>query len=191
MWEPITAAIVSVIVSTAVTLWLRRSDQPKSDWIFARLTMSGTLRDATHLSIKNGRPPDFMATATNAGDGAAYKVGVRGVEADTSLFIKDSGDARGFRVPEHVAIVRPGEEVGVLIWFHPVHDKNKVAFRLEWTASPVRRMRTEQREVLLKDPEPQPRPDRIYRRLLQWGRSVPKAWRERWNHRFGREQRPE
>lgn len=103
-----------------------------------------------------GKQPNFLITATNAGDGTAYQLEVSSIECDATIFVKDSEDARGWRVPTKLAMVQPGEEVGILIWFHPVYEKSTVGVRLRWLREPVRHGRYDERELLLSDPEPQP-----------------------------------
>ena len=182
--DAVLAAIISAVVSVAVTLWLRRSERPKPDWIFASFRVPITASLAEYLRTERaGKDPNFMVMATNAGDGTAYQLEVEGIDADVTLFIKDNEDQRKFRVPAKLARVEPGEELGVLIWFHPSFDHSKVGFRLRWIQEPVRQMRYDEREVSLASPEAQPRRGLQVMVWLRRLRAVPNELLARLAHR--------
>jgi hypothetical protein len=170
------AGVLAAIVSAGTVFFLRRRDRPEPDWIFSRLGVPLTASLAAHFQSNHaGKDPDFLIMVTNAGDGQAFQVEAAGLGSDVELFIRDEGDARGWRVPVKLARVQPTEEFGILIWFHPLHPQDSLGIRLRWLHAPVRHGRYGERELFLAHPEPEPRRNllaKLWRRLSRADRAT-------------------
>ena len=151
----VAAAIATALAtgtSTVVALWWRRQDRPEADWAFSR--------DDIHRE-GSGRPeiPDpavFSTHLSNAGDGTAFRVRVRGEHCTTGLASMQRGVA-GRSPYEVVPAMHPGDQV--YLWVTAEDDAwDEAEFVLEWTPSPTRkRKRLELRQRLAElGPLPEP-----------------------------------
>jgi hypothetical protein len=127
------AVLVSVLLSTVVTLWIRSLDRREADW----LTYNATSLWVPKSEYGNVSPPHADSTLANVGDAAAYRVRVEGERCSPSLGMPYRPDS-GRRTFEVVAAMPPGAEVNLWVRCHP-DDWQEAVVIIRWTSSPTRK----------------------------------------------------
>lgn len=174
-WQLVWSAVISAIVASAVTFWLRYRDKPTPDWLFRRLTLLNRFGAREMLELAGTTEnPDFMINAINVGDGPAYQLSVRSDSATVKFFIKTPSDARGYEFPGTISRVKPEAEISILIWFHPDQDFDTISFEMEWLHSPIRHLNYGRTTVHLANYE-RIRRRRLRSKLAAWFRGIPKS----------------
>jgi len=125
-----TSAAVATAVSVGVTLWLSIRNRPEPDWAIVG-----------HASRPNFRDEEqrvgLVGTLINAGDGAAFRVHLSGVNCEPALLGEEYGLVGDRPVMRFAPVVAPGEEWPIRLL--AVQDQwDSASVRIEWTRSPTR-----------------------------------------------------
>lgn len=140
------AATLATAVSTSVVLVLRHRDRAEPDW--AVLTDGdGPDRHSTSL-VLSGK-------LTNAGDGAAFRVIVRGDRCETGLRT-EPGKLGITGVVAFIPLMAPGDEARLAVSCDPAENWDRANLVIEWTRSPTRRRKRMTHRMPLREIAPTP-----------------------------------
>lgn len=150
-WVAVVAAAagVSTAVSTAVTAYLDIRRRPEADWAF-----EGSWQWMQNPYARNDDdPPAFCGTLTNAGDGPAFRVQVRGEECSARLAERVGGSSitgASHRNLSFAAVLHPGDSVDVFVSATPGAAR-EARVVVEWTSPPTRVGKRRAQTLVLAD----------------------------------------
>ena len=126
-----TAAVVATAVSTGMTLWLQMRWRPEPDWAVTGSSQRPNPKaDDPTVAYLYGR-------MVNAGDGAAFRVKVSGIDCDAQLQGDLEPRLMWRSTIQFVAVMHPGDDCQLVTKVLPAKwDAAKVL--VEWTNSPTR-----------------------------------------------------
>lgn len=140
------ATAVATAVSAFVAVLIRWRDRPGPDW-----ACSGHWDwIQMHATGKSDEAPRLIGTVTNAGDGSAFRLTVRGDGCDAKLFrVLDRASSSGVTsVPESfTAVLQPGESRQLFARAVTREVYDSAAFVLAWTESPTRRGKRREQQL--------------------------------------------
>ena len=145
------AAGIATAVATAVTaltaIWWRYLDRQEADWVL--LNVSATWKGGGAFG-DNPEYPYLECELANAGDGAAFRVELRGLGC-TPRFEGGKGSEYGasWSTLEVTPALRPGEQVHLRVACESADWEHAVVV-IEWLRSPTWRRRHSRRSVQVR-----------------------------------------